>query len=148
MGWGCYCPGTGPWSQNQNLHFDFAPRILVLRARALYREIKDEIDEIMEIKEIQEIKKIKEIDEINEINENYKAPPQNDYLALDLSHETTPVPFDNNFRKHNLFDQISRHLKNNIMFPRRAPHCSPGGDRLSSPDCRPHWIAELMSLPI
>ena len=66
VGWGCYCPGTGPWSQNQNLHFNFAPRILALRARALYREIKDKI---MEIKEINEFKEIKEIDEINETKE-------------------------------------------------------------------------------
>ena len=69
MGWGCYCPGTGPWSQNQNLHFDCALRILALRARALYREIKDEINEIMEINEINEIKEINDIKEINEINE-------------------------------------------------------------------------------
>ena len=52
----CYCPGTGPWSQNQNLHVDFAPRMFALRARALYREIEDEIkDEIKEINEINEI---------------------------------------------------------------------------------------------
>ena len=69
VGWGgdCYCPGTGPWSQNQNLHFNFAPRILALRARALYTEIKDEIKD--EIDEIMEIKEINEIDEINEISE-------------------------------------------------------------------------------
>ena len=60
---GLLLPSTGPWSQNQNLHFDVAPRILALRDRALYREIKDEI---MEIKEINEIKEIKEINEINQ----------------------------------------------------------------------------------
>ena len=43
---------------------------MALRARALYREIKDEIKD--EINEIMEIKEIKEIDEINE---NYRAPP-------------------------------------------------------------------------
>ena len=53
----------GPWSQNQNLHLYFAPKVFALRARALYGEINDEIkDEIMEINDI------KEIHEINEIN--------------------------------------------------------------------------------
>ena len=37
--------------------------------------------------------------------------------TLDLSHETTPVPFDNNLRKHNVVDQISRNLKKMNKFP-------------------------------
>ena len=56
MGWGGVGAVDGPLvskSKNNCVIVDLEPRILALRARALYREIKDEInDEINEIMEI------------------------------------------------------------------------------------------------
>ena len=58
---------------------------------------------------------------------------------LNLPHGTTPVPFDNNFRKHNCVDCISRNSKEKHVFPRREPTARPEGI-----GC-PHRIVENMS---
>ena len=60
VGWGVISV-DGPLVSKSKIFlliFYFEPRILALRARALYREIKDEIMEIKEIKEINQINAI------------------------------------------------------------------------------------------